>query len=86
MSRLCRIWRNSWQWSTLLVACAWLATPVEAATIVLKDGRRLEGRVGKTSGLAANPLNQQPGQPATITFIDDDLRRSLLPHVPGSCD
>ena len=79
MSRLCRIWRNSWQWSTLLVACAWLATPVEAATIVLKDGRRLEGRVGKTSGLAANPLNQQPGQPATITFIDDDLRRVYFP-------
>lgn len=49
------------------------------ASIVLKDGRRLEGRIGKTKGLADNPVSGNSGEPATITFVDDDLRRVFIP-------
>jgi len=69
----------------LLAACAisWaaVASPLCAATIVLKDGRRLVGRIGKTTGLADNPLDNKQGVPASITFIDDDLRRVFFPTV-----
>jgi predicted esterase len=49
------------------------------ASIVLKDGRRLEGRIGKTKGLADSPISGDSGEPATITFVDDDLRRVFIP-------
>ena len=50
-----------------------------ASTIVLKDGRQLQGKIGKTPGLAINPLSPKAEGPPTITFVDDDLRRVFVP-------
>jgi predicted esterase len=50
-----------------------------ASTVTLKDGRRLQGRIGETIGLADSPLASKADDPATITLIDDDLRRIFFP-------
>ncbi len=65
----------------LFVALALLLNAADAfgSNVIMKDGRRLTGRLGKTAGLADNPQNNQQGVPATITFIDDDLRRVFVP-------
>jgi pimeloyl-ACP methyl ester carboxylesterase len=65
--------------TTWLLAAVCLPAGVHASTLVLKDGRVLQGRVGKTSGLADNPLNADQAALATITFVDDDLRRVFFP-------
>lgn len=64
--------------SIALAVCA-LCAPAWASSIILKDGRRLRGGVGKVSGLADSPLKNQANDPRTITFIDDDLRRVFVP-------
>ncbi len=55
------------------------ATSALASNVIMKDGRRLYGRLGKTTGLADNPQSNQQGAPATITLVDDDLRRVFVP-------
>ena len=63
-------------------ASLWLgsvAAPARRSTIVLKDGRRLQGSVGKVAKLADNPLSTKSDDAATITFVDDDLRRVFFP-------
>ena len=70
------------RWSTFLIAllaCVLGSASLHASTVILKDGRRLQGRLGKTSGLAETPQTADPGAPATITLIDDDLRRVFIP-------
>jgi predicted esterase len=64
-----------------LCCAAWLglAAAVVASTITMKDGRRLEGTIGKVAKLADNPLSSASEGPATITFVDDDLRRIFIP-------
>jgi predicted esterase len=54
----------------------------EATQIQLKDGRILEGRIGKVAGLAMAPLaiNQESTGPQLIDFLDDDLRRTYVSH------
>jgi predicted esterase len=82
MSRASRTWLRSSLWLVWLVAGAWLggAAWAPASTIVLKDGRRLHGSIGKVSGLADNPLSSKAaGDPATITFVDDELKRVFVP-------
>ncbi len=63
----------------VLLVCSCGAASLHASTIILKDGRRLQGRLGKTTGLAANPQNNAAGAPPTITLVDDDLRRVFIP-------
>jgi predicted esterase len=60
----------------LVCACA---GRVLGSNIIMKDGRRIHGRLGKTTGLADNPQSNQQGAPATITLVDDDLRRIFVP-------
>ncbi len=82
MSRTGRTWLKSSLWLAGLVAGAWLgwAGWAPASTIVLKDGRRLRGSIGTVSGLADNPLsNKAASDTATITFVDDELRRVFIP-------
>jgi predicted esterase len=55
------------------------APQAEATGIRLKDGRRLEGKLGKVAGLAENPLAPSTSKVETITFVDDNLRRVFLP-------
>ena len=54
----------------------------EATQIQLKDGRILEGKIGKVGGLAMAPLaiNQESTGPQLIDFLDDDLRRTYVSH------
>ncbi len=64
---------------TVLFTCSYPSAWLQASTIVLKDGRRLQGRLGKTTGLAENPQSNTAATPATITLVDDDLRRTFVP-------
>jgi predicted esterase len=64
---------------TVLFTCSYPSAWLQASTVVLKDGRRLQGRLGKTAGLAENPQSNTAGTPATITLVDDDLRRVFIP-------
>ncbi|MEX0978803.1 MAG: peptidase, partial [Pirellulales bacterium] len=65
--------------STWILAAIYLAVSAQASTITLKDGRRLQGRIGETVGLADSPLANKADDPATITFIDNDLCRKFFP-------
>jgi pimeloyl-ACP methyl ester carboxylesterase len=68
------------KWSRAASALAALfCLAADASTITLKDGRVLVGRVGKTTGLADNPLAKDNGDSAGIVFVDDDLRRRFFP-------
>jgi predicted esterase len=66
----------------LLLLASWLAlTPtLLASSVTLKDGRRLEGSIGKVAKLAQNPAANGPQGPATITFLDNDLYRTFVPQ------
>ncbi|REK19018.1 MAG: peptidase [Planctomycetota bacterium] len=82
MSRLFPARPSRWRTLTLVAMCLAVAfgpTWAQAAVIVLKDGRRLQGEVGKTSGLADDPLSDDSGRPASITLLDDQLRRVFIP-------
>lgn len=67
----------------LLLVAAWLALPaiLLASSVTLKDGRRLDGSIGKVAKLAQNPTATGAQGPATITFVDDDLRRVFVPQT-----
>src|SRR5688572_20399716 len=58
------------------------AAPVEAATLLLKDGRTLEGRYAELTSVAENPLapKTQAGEVALtpLLVIDDGLRRTYI--------
>ncbi|MEX2113742.1 MAG: peptidase [Pirellulales bacterium] len=80
MSRRNRTWLRSTLWSAAWVALALqCAVPAFGSTILLKDGRTLRGRIGRTAGMAENPLKPDSEGPPTITFVDDDLRRIFVP-------
>src|SRR4051812_44330808 len=66
----------------LLLVAASLAfsSTLLASSVTLKDGRRLEGSIGKVAKLAKNPAAAAAQGPATITFLDDDLRRVFVPQ------
>ncbi|HEY2893335.1 MAG TPA: peptidase, partial [Pirellulales bacterium] len=66
----------------LLLIAAWLALPstLFASSVTLKDGRRLDGSIGKVAKLAQNPAAGGAQGPAIITFVDDDLRRVFVPQ------
>ena len=44
----------------------------------MRDGRKLEGVVGRVSGLAENPNTTKASDTAQIHFIDDNLRRTFF--------
>ena len=69
-------WSRPSMW---FLAAIFLAASAQASTITLKDGRRLQGRIGETVGLADSPLANKADDPATITFIDNDLCRIFFP-------
>jgi predicted esterase len=51
-----------------------------AAQIQMKDGRLLEGKLGRVGGLALAPLavNQDDGGLQLLVFLNDDLRRTYV--------
>ncbi len=57
-----------------------LPGPLEATQIQLKDGRVLEGKLGRVGGLAIAPLavSQDNAGPQLIIFLNDDLRRTYV--------
>jgi predicted esterase len=59
-----------------------LLGPAEATQIQMKDGRILEGKLGRVGGLALAPLAVTQGDagPQVIVFLDDDLRRTYVPN------
>ncbi len=65
----------------VLLAVLLLSVPAWATEIVLKDGRLLQGKLGKVASLADSP---QPNQPdggnalQLISFLDDELRRTFF--------
>ena len=68
-----------------IVAIAFLFTPllsVRGAEIIMKSGYRLEGKLGKVSGLADNPLTSNRGggeiDNRLIVLVDDGLRRTFV--------
>ncbi len=81
MSRRNRAWLRSIPRIAAFVAMALqCAAPACASTLLLKDGRTLRGRIGETKGMADNPLKSGNEGPATITFVDDDLKRVFVPQ------
>src|SRR5205807_9951825 len=67
--------------SALLV---WIAVcpPASGQTLVLKDGRKLEGKYSELASVAENPLSPktQAGEvPVTpLVVVDDGLRRTYI--------
>ena len=59
-----------------------VAGPARAEKAILADGRVLDGRFAKLSGVAVNPLANGGGQAANavnhILMCDDDLRRTMV--------
>jgi len=57
-------------------------SPATAATLLLKDGRTLEGPFAQVAGVAETPLNVKatPGEVAItpLLMIDDGLRRTFI--------
>jgi len=77
--------RSSWSLTgciAILAASAWLSAnqSVSAATAVLKDGRRLQGKVAAVTGLGDNPLSPKGDAAKSITLFDDGLRRVFVPR------
>ncbi|HJQ81327.1 MAG TPA: peptidase, partial [Lacipirellulaceae bacterium] len=71
------------QFAALVVATTIIAAaPVEAAMLLLKDGRTLEGRYAELTSVAENPLapKTQAGEVALtpLLVIDDGLRRTYI--------
>lgn len=58
------------------------ASPIAAATLLLKDGRALEGRYAEVASVAENPLSPkaQAGEVALtpLIVVDDGLRRTFV--------
>jgi predicted esterase len=81
MSRSSLSWLRAPRWSAafaVAICLGWTAAS-PASSITLKDGRRLQGSLGKVAKLAENPLTTKDDAPATITLVDDDLRRVFVP-------
>ena len=81
MSRLGRTRRWSRCWSALgllAVVLAWVSS-APGASILLKDGRTMRGKIGPVGGLSENPLSPKTDDAKGITFVDDDLRRVFIP-------
>lgn len=61
---------------------ALFAAPLHAEKFILADGRVLDGRFAKISGVAVNPLANGGAQEAdpikVILMCDDDLRRTMV--------
>ena len=75
----CRGFVRIWLW--ILLATIVLASPTWATEIVLKDGRLLQGKLGKVASLADSPQPNQPDGGGTlqlISFLDDELRRTFF--------
>jgi predicted esterase len=51
----------------------------DAEGLRLKDGRILEGKIGRVAGLAENPQASAENRVPTITFVDDGLCRRFIP-------
>jgi pimeloyl-ACP methyl ester carboxylesterase len=66
----------------IAIAIAIAARPAGSATLLLKDGRTLEGRYAELTSVAENPLapKTQAGEVALtpILVIDDGLRRTYI--------
>ncbi len=67
----------------LLLAIGWGAF-VSASQIVLKDGRVLEGEIGRLTNMLLKPNAGPPPEegapdPMLIVFVDDNLRRRYVP-------
>jgi predicted esterase len=68
-----------------ILAVLFLAAPTtssQAAEIIMKSGFRMEGKLGKVSGLADNPLKPDGGageiDNRLIVLVDDGLRRTFV--------
>ena len=62
----------------LLVAVGSLQSAA-ALTILLKDGRRLQGNAAPVGGLAENPQSPKASDVKSILVVDDDLKRIFVP-------
>ncbi len=71
-----------WLLSIVLLGCLAATAGTRAATITVKDGRRLEGRIGSTQTVAEDPLSPDitPGgvDVQSILIVDDGLRRTFI--------
>jgi hypothetical protein len=65
-----------------ILAWVFIGTPVVGATLLLKDGRTLEGRYAEISSVAENPLSPKaPAGEVALTpllVVDDGLRRTFI--------
>mgnify|MGYP001243328488 CR=1 FL=1 len=76
-------WRHhQFGWFVAALVLCGLAYPVSAATLLLKDGRALEGRYVEVAGVAENPLSPKAtaGEVALtpLILLDDGLRRTII--------
>jgi predicted esterase len=81
MSRRARTRRWS-EWRSALVLVAVVlggASTASGASILLKDGRALRGKIGLVGGLAENPNLPKGDDTKGITFVDDNLCRVFIP-------
>jgi predicted esterase len=58
-----------------------LIAPLMAEVITLKNGYQLEGKVGRLSAIAQDPLKPASDGPESIVLIDDDIRRVFVPFL-----
>jgi pimeloyl-ACP methyl ester carboxylesterase len=66
-------------WIGGLVAVSCWAIEARADRLVMRDGRILEGVLGRVSGLAENPnVSKANDSSPQIQFIDDNLRRTFF--------
>ncbi|HEX4147194.1 MAG TPA: peptidase [Pirellulales bacterium] len=65
-------------WIGGLVAVGCWASAARADRLVMRDGRILEGVLGRVSGLAENPNVSKANDSPQIQFIDDNLRRTFF--------
>jgi predicted esterase len=74
-----RRWSRCWPVCGLLVVVLGWVSSAPGASIQLKDGRALRGKIGPVAGLAENPFAPKADDAKGITFVDDDLRRVFVP-------
>ncbi|HEV3138416.1 MAG TPA: peptidase [Pirellulales bacterium] len=81
MSRRARTRRwSKWRSALFLIAIVFGGVSLASgASILLKDGRTLRGKIGLVAGLAENPLSPKNDEGKGITFADDDLCRVFIP-------
>ncbi len=67
-------------WAAAALVAVWAGGDASATTIVLSDGRVLEGRLGETAGLTDVRIGTPEDRGIRLVyFIDDDLRRVFFP-------